>query len=100
MTEQVVPIVGLNTVGLVKDTPAIPLPTNAFSDVLNVRFNNGCVEKMPGEAKLFTAYSGDPIVGNLIHIVDWASYYLCDLKGADINDMEIVDYLKEELSKF
>jgi hypothetical protein len=35
----------------------------------------------------------------LIHIVDWASFYLCDLKGADINDMEIVDYLKDELSK-
>jgi hypothetical protein len=28
-----------------------------------------------------------------------SSFYLCDLKGADINDMEIVDYLKEELSK-
>ena len=81
MTEQVVPIVGLNTVGLVKDTPAIALPTNAFSDVLNVRFNNGCVEKMPGEAKLFTAYSGDPIVGNLIHIVDWANPNLTPTDG-------------------
>jgi len=35
----------------------------------------------------------------LIHIVDWASFHLCDLKGSDINDMEIVDYLKEELDK-
>jgi len=35
-----------------------------------------------------------------IHIVDWASYYLCDLNGADIIDIEIIDYLKGELAKF
>ncbi len=34
-----------------------------------------------------------------IHLVDWASFYLCDLNGADIMDMEIVDYLKGELAK-
>jgi len=81
MTEQVVPITGLNTVGLIKDTPAIALPTNAFSDVLNVRFNNGCVEKIPGEAKLFSAYSGDAIVGNLIHIAWWANPNLTPTNG-------------------
>ena len=81
MTEQVVPITGLNTVGLIKDTPAIALPTNAFSDVLNVRFNNGCVEKIPGEAKLFSAYSGDAIVGNLIHIAWWANPNLTPTDG-------------------
>ena len=81
MTEQVVPITGLNTVGLVKDTPAIALPTNAFSDVLNVRFNNGCVEKIPGEAKLFSSFTGDAIVGNLIHIAWWANPNLTPTNG-------------------
>ena len=81
MTEQVVPITGLNAVGLVKDTPAIALPTNAFSDVLNVRFNNGCVEKIPGEAKLFSSFTGDAIVGSLIHIAWWANPNLTPTNG-------------------
>ena len=81
MTEQVVPITGLNAVGLVKDTPAIALPTNAFSDVLNVRFNNGCVEKIPGEAKLFSSFTGDSIVGSLIHIAWWANPNLTPTNG-------------------
>ena len=81
MTDQVVPITGLNAVGLVKDTPAIALPTNAFSDVLNVRFNNGCVEKISGEAKLFSSFTGDAIVGNLIHIAWWANPNLTPSNG-------------------
>ena len=69
MAEQVVPINALHKIGLVKDTPAIALPPNAFSDVLNVRFNNGCVEKLPGEKKLFTSYTGDTITGtDFIHV--------------------------------
>jgi glucose/mannose-6-phosphate isomerase len=35
-----------------------------------------------------------------IHIVDWASFYLCELNKADIMDIEIIDYLKSELSQF
>lgn len=35
-----------------------------------------------------------------IHLVDWASYYLCDLNKADIMDIKVIDYLKDELSKF
>ena len=34
-----------------------------------------------------------------IHLVDWASHELSVLNGADIMDMEIVDYLKRELAK-
>jgi glucose/mannose-6-phosphate isomerase len=34
-----------------------------------------------------------------IHLVDWASFYLSELNGADIMDMKIVDYLKGELAK-
>ena len=36
----------------------------------------------------------------LINVVDWASYYLCEMNGADIIDIEIIDYLKGELAKF
>jgi glucose/mannose-6-phosphate isomerase len=36
----------------------------------------------------------------LIHLVDWASYYLCDLNKADIMDIKVIDFLKDELSKF
>jgi glucose/mannose-6-phosphate isomerase len=36
----------------------------------------------------------------LTHVVDWASFYLCEMNGADIFDIEIIDYLKGELAKF
>jgi hypothetical protein len=32
--------------------------------------------------------------------VDWSSYYLCEMNEADIMDIEIIDYLKGELSNF
>lgn len=35
-----------------------------------------------------------------INIVDWASLYISDLNGVDPIDIEIIDYLKDELSKF
>ena len=34
-----------------------------------------------------------------IHLVDWASYYLCELNQVDIMDIKIIDYLKVELAK-
>jgi glucose/mannose-6-phosphate isomerase len=36
----------------------------------------------------------------LIHLVDWASYYLCDLNKVDIMDIKVIDFLKGELSNF
>jgi glucose/mannose-6-phosphate isomerase len=35
----------------------------------------------------------------LIHLVDWASYFLCEKNDADIMDIKIIDYLKNELGK-
>lgn len=35
----------------------------------------------------------------LIHLVDWASFYLCELNKADIMDIKVIDHLKSELSK-
>ena len=71
MAEQVLPISQLHTMGLIKDTPPIALPPNAFSDVLNVRFNNGGVNKIEGERKLFPTLTG--LTGNIIHIAWWAN---------------------------
>lgn len=45
---------------------------------------------------------GDTLVSQslfFIHVVDWASYYLCEMNEADIMDIKIIDYLKSELAK-
>jgi glucose/mannose-6-phosphate isomerase len=36
----------------------------------------------------------------LINLVDWASLYLAELKKEDPINIEVIDYLKSELSKF
>lgn len=36
----------------------------------------------------------------LIHLVDWASFYLSEDKGVDPIDIEVIYYLKDELAKF
>lgn len=36
----------------------------------------------------------------LIHLVDWSSYYLCEMNKVDIMDIEIIDYLKSELANY
>lgn len=35
----------------------------------------------------------------LIHLVDWASLFLSDLKSGDPMEIRVIDYLKDELSK-
>ena len=60
------------------------------------------VEKKSGKVFVIEA-KGETIIERslyFIHIVDWASYYLCDLNKADIMDIEIIDYLKSELANF
>ena len=54
MPTQVLPITDLASVGLVMDTPSVSLPPNAFSDCQNVRFHDGAVRKMTGEAPLLS----------------------------------------------
>ena len=60
------------------------------------------VEKKTGKVFVIEA-KGETIIERslyFIHIVDWASFYLCDLNKADIMDIEIIDYLKSELANF
>lgn len=50
---QSIPITSLDEYGLIYDRPAPSLPTNAFSDGLNVRFRDGTIRKMQGELNIF-----------------------------------------------
>ena len=59
MPKQVVPITGLADVGVIKDTPAVSLPPNAFTDARNVRFKDNAVRKMEGEVNIFEGLSGE-----------------------------------------
>ncbi len=36
----------------------------------------------------------------LINLVDWASFYLSEIKGVDIMDIKVIDFLKSELANF
>ncbi len=36
----------------------------------------------------------------LIHLVDWASVFLADIRSQDPVEIKVIDYLKDELSKF
>lgn len=36
----------------------------------------------------------------LIHLVDWSSFYLSELANVDVMDIKVIDYLKDQLSKF
>ena len=53
MPEQILPVQGLDQLGLIADAPATTLPPNAFSDAANVRFRDGAVTKMEGEVNIF-----------------------------------------------
>lgn len=36
----------------------------------------------------------------IIHVVDWASWYLAEIKKEDAMEIKVIDHLKNELSKF
>ena len=52
MADQVVPVTGLDTIGLIEDVPPVSLPPAAFSDCRNVRFRDGAVHKTGGEINI------------------------------------------------
>jgi len=51
--KKLLPVVGLDQSGLVKDVPAHILASNAFTDGRNITFNNGSVNKRKGTTKAF-----------------------------------------------
>ena len=58
MPPQILPVSGLDTVGLIKDQPPSSLPPQAFSDCRNVRFRDGAVLKMEGDVNIFPNLGG------------------------------------------
>ena len=58
MPNQILPVVGLDQVGLIKDQPPSGLPPQAFSDCRNVRFRDGALLKMEGDVNIFPNLGG------------------------------------------
>ena len=53
MPSQVINIEEIHKYGFIADSPSIALPSGEFSDVLNVRFDNGAIRKVKGYVELF-----------------------------------------------
>ena len=67
MPTQVVPIQDIEKYGFIADSPSIALPPGAFSDALNVRFDNGAIRKVKGYVEIFEALN----LTNIIKIAYW-----------------------------
>ena len=68
MANQVIPLEGIDKTGFIADTPATNLPPGAWSDVQNVRFDDGAVRKMKGHTDIFSDASE---LTDIRHIVYW-----------------------------
>ena len=50
----IIPVRGVGSAGIVRDTPSVLLPPEAWSNGRNVRFDNSSVSKMQGHEEMFT----------------------------------------------
>lgn len=70
-------------------------------NALRMDINKSIIGKYAGE--VIEVYSkGDSMVERamyLVHLGDWISWYLSQLRGADALEVNVIDYLKGELSK-
>ena len=59
------------------------------------------VKKHTSNVKIIDALGSNSIERSMyiIHLVDWASYYLSELNKVDIMDIQVINYLKSELAK-
>lgn len=83
MPTQILPVTGLDQVGVIKDTPPSALPPQAFSDARNVRFRDGAALKMLGEVNIFPeVFDSDTLIKyvawwpNPNLVVEQSGYYL------------------------
>lgn len=110
MSRSILPIQNLDQIGLVKDTPAIALGPNAWSDCLNVRFKNGSAQKISGElelvdqATLDAANSGQG-VGDIIHMAWWSNpnvapsgYFIIVGRSGSFDTVYLIDPITKEVS--
>ena len=104
MARNIVPINGLHTVGLVKDTPSLALPANGYSGAKNVRFSNGSVQKMTGEVELVSAatlstFNGNVGVGEIVYTAWWDNpnlspnngYYIVVGRANDLDSLYVIN---------
>lgn len=76
---QIIPVTGLHTVGMIQDSPAVSLPPNAFTNVVNMRLKGGAARKISGEYDLLPiSYSTtDPDIfdvdGEYVYGTWWAN---------------------------
>ena len=49
----IIPVRGVGSTGIVRDTPSVLLPPEAWSDGRNVRFDNSSVSKIQGHEQMF-----------------------------------------------
>ena len=99
MPTQVVPIQGLDTVGVVQDIPPVALPPNAFSDARNVRFRDGAARKMQGEVNILPYVNYGP--NDTLRYIAWwpnpnlavnnSGYYLVILQQVNETSNEFED---------
>ena len=76
MPTQIIPIEGIDKLGLIADQPAVNIPPGAWSDVSNVRFDDGAIRKIKGHIEIFDDHG----LTNIQHIAYWENpntrYYI------------------------
>lgn len=104
MSRQVIPVNNIHTVGLIKDTPAIALPANGYSDTKNVRFTNGSIQKMTGEVELIpqtvlSSYNNNLGIGEIVYTAWWNNpnltpnngYFIVVGRANDLDSLYVID---------
>ena len=72
MPSQTLPLMGLDALGVILDSPPVALPPQAFSDARNVRFRDNAIRKMEGEVNIFPEIFDDEYVDCLLYTSDAA----------------------------
>ena len=76
MPTQIVPIEGIDKLGFIPDMPSVNLPAGAWTDVNNVRFDDGAIRKFKGHLSIFS----DDLFTDIQHIAYWENpntrYYI------------------------
>ena len=67
MPVQIVPLEGIDKLGVIKDSPASTLPPGAWTDARNVRFDDGAIRRMKGQLPIFVGHG----LGDIQHIAYW-----------------------------
>ena len=67
--KQLIPVQGVDEVGIIRDVPAHALPPNAWSDGRNIYFKNSTVYKRQGTVRAFDEITDDDV--EIAHLAYW-----------------------------